>query len=90
MLCVMRIEHIHFFIQGTSSNRLQCFCPIHGLDVLESRLVALVVVLLVSASAVLMRVVKSVVVCGENERAIPQYVDHPLRHRNVYQYDKLA
>jgi len=51
-------------------------------------LAAAAVVLL--APAVLMRVVKSVVVSGENERSIPQYVDHPLRHRGVYQYDKLA
>jgi len=51
-------------------------------------LAALAVVLL--APAVLMRVVRGVVVGGSNDRVIPEYVDHPLRHRHAFQYNKLA
>ncbi len=51
-------------------------------------LIAAVAVVLL-APAMLFKVVRGVVVNTE-DRVIPEYVDHPLRHRNAYQYNKLA
>ena len=53
-------------------------------------LIAAVAVILL-APALLVKVVRGVVVGGSHEdRVIPEYVDHPLRHRQAYQYNKLC
>ena len=57
-------------------------------------LIAAVAVVLL-APAVLIKIVRGVVAggvdgCDDSNRVIPQYVDHPLRHRQAYQYSKLA